>query len=259
MRKFLFLFLIFPAVLLSQDPFLDTTKSLISDSLKSIEYESSPNYIGLNITPLMSGIINSRDNYNVKLSAMYKRNFGYKNLRLSVNYLTEGNSPEFNFYYPVSSTNTSITNRYFNSNYSYTDFRFGFEELRGYSGTRVHVGMDAIIGYGSNKSNYFDRLLITDNNGNYVSAGDSLNDLLINDDKGNRINNYLVTGLDVSFGLDWMINDSFIFTVQITPQFNYFILLNEKENIDPKEQYIESTNYVDFRLGYLDLNLVYKF
>jgi hypothetical protein len=259
MRKILFCFFFNPLFFLSQDPFLDTTKSFNPDSLNSIDYETNPNYIGFNVNPLISGIINSRNNYNIKISAMYKRNFGYKNLRLSLNYLTEGNSPEFDFYYPVSSSDSSVTNRYFNSDYSYTDFRFGFEELRGYSGTRVHVGIDAIIGYGSSKSNYFDRLLIADQQGNYVQAVDSLNNSLFNEYKGNRINNYMVTGLDVSFGLDWIINDLFIFTVQITPQFNYFILLNEKLRVDPKLQYTESSNFVDFRLGYLDLNLVYKF
>ena len=101
MKKIIFYLFFNPLFFFSQDPFLDTTKSFRVDSLNSIDYETFPNYIGVNVNPLFSGIINSRNNYNIKISAIYKRNFGYKNLRLSLNYLTEGNSPKFNFYSPV--------------------------------------------------------------------------------------------------------------------------------------------------------------
>ena len=255
MRNFLFLFVLFPIFIFSQDPFLDTTSNV--DSLKYIEYESQRNYLGLNITPIMSGVISNRNNHNLKLSAIYKRNYGYKNLRLSLNYLTEGSSPSYDFYIPVSTTDSSIYYRYFNSNYSYTDFRFGFEELRGYSGTRVHVGIDAIIGYGNQSSNYFHRLFSKDSSDNY-RLQDTPNDPLVKT-IGNRVTNYLVTGLDVSFGLDWIMNDAFMLTVQITPQFNYFIFLNESQLQDPSGEYIPFGDYADFKLGYFDLNLIYKF
>ena len=255
MRSFLLLFTLFPIFIFSQDPFLDSSSNV--DSLKYIEYESQRNYFGLNITPIMSGVISTRNNHNLKLSALYKRNYGYKNLRLSLNYLTEGSSPNFDFYIPVSSTDSSIYYRYFNSNYSYTDFRFGFEELRGYSDTRVHVGIDAIIGYGNQSSNYFHRLFSKDSS-NIYRLTDAPDDPLVSI-VGKRITNYLVTGLDVSFGLDWIMNDAFLLTVQITPQFNYFIFLNESHLNDPSDEYIQFGDYADFKLGYFDLNLIYKF
>ena len=70
--------------------------------------------------------------------------------------------------------------------------------------------------------------------------------------------NYLVTGIDVSFGLDWMLNEKFMFTFQITPQFNYYIFLNEKTE-DSQQEYVKGKNYADFRLGYFDLILYYRF
>ena len=46
---------------------------------------------------------------------------------------------------PVLTTDTSIFYRYFNSDYEYYDFRLGFEELRSYSTSRVHIGVDLIL------------------------------------------------------------------------------------------------------------------
>ena len=54
-------------------------------------------------------------------------------------------------------------------------------------------------------------------------------------------------------------NDAFLLTVQITPQFNYFIFLNESHLNDPSDEYIQFGDYADFKLGYFDLNLIYKF
>ena len=70
--------------------------------------------------------------------------------------------------------------------------------------------------------------------------------------------NYLVTGIDVSFGIDWMLNEKFMFTFQITPQFNYYIFLDEKI-LDNQGEYSAAKNYADFRLGYFDLILYYRF
>ena len=156
MKNHIFIFFLMPTLLLGQDPFTDTIQKV--DSLKFIEFEQQRNYIGFNLTPLMSGFISNQSDYNVKLSAIYKRNYGYKNLRFSLNYLSEGSSSSYDFYLPINTTDTSIYYRYFNSYYQYTDFRFGFEELRGFSDTRVHVGVDAILGYGRQNSNYFHKL-----------------------------------------------------------------------------------------------------
>ena len=76
---------------------------------------------------------------------------------------------------------------------------------------------------------------------------------------GERISNYLITGLDVSFGIDWVLNEAFIFTMQITPQFNYYIFRNNSTLIDPANEYADPINYADFKLGYFDINLIYRF
>ncbi len=219
-----------------------------------IPIESQRNYFGTNISPLMTGIISERNNYDVKVNVLYKRNYGEKNLRFSLNHLTEGNDLQYDYYMPTSSNDTSISRRYFNSSYYHYDFRFGFEELRGFSGSRVHVGIDGIIGLGNQQLGYFNRLFVKDSVGNYLVSADIL------DNEGERNSNYLITGLDVSFGIDWVLNEAFIFTMQITPQFNYYIFRNSKSpTVDPFNEYSSPINYADFKLGYFDVNLIYRF
>ncbi len=222
----------------------------------TIAFEEDRNYFGSNISPLLTGVVSAKDNFNVKVNLSYKRNFRDKNLRLSFNYLTEGNVLLYDYFSPVSTTDSTLTNRYFDNSYEHFDFRFGFEELRGYNGTRVHVGVDGILGYGTNFSNYFDRKFnLNDSIGTYILDTVSNNPSLF---QGIHDVNYLVTGIDVSFGLDWMLNEKFMFTFQITPQFNYYIFLNEKTE-DSQQEYVKGKNYADFRLGYFDLILYYRF
>lgn len=218
-----------------------------------VPIESQRNYFGTNISPLLTGIISERDNFDIKINVLYKRNYGEKNLRLSFNHLTEGNDLQYDYYLPISSTDTSITRRYYNSSYYHYDFRFGFEELRGFSGNRVHVGLDGIIGLGSQNIGYSNKHFLKDSIGNYFYAEDnSLQD-------GQRTSDYIITGLDVSFGIDWVLNEAFIFTMQIIPQFNYYIFRKNSSLIDPDNQYSDPVNYADFKLGYFDINLIYRF
>jgi hypothetical protein len=228
-------------------------KSQILEENDTIQIEDKRNYLGANISPLMSGIVMSKSDYDIKLSLAYKRNYGDKNLRFSLNHLTEGNVMYYDTYYPINTTDTSITNRYFNYTYTHNDFRIGFEELRGYYGTRVHIGVDAIFGYGTNNSNYFERTLIKDSLGMY-------NDILdfSSNYEGSHTIDYLITGIDVSFGIDWVLNEQFIFTFQVTPQFNYYIFIKEKIR-DKYNSYISADDYADFNLGYIDLMLYYRF
>ena len=77
--------------------------------------------------------------------------------------------------------------------------------------------------------------------------------------EGKRISNYLITGLDVSFGLDVFLSESFLVTLQLTPQFNYYIFSSDQTFEDPLDEYIQYGNFSDFKLGYLDIQLIYKF
>jgi len=232
---------------------VENIQSQLIEESDTIQIEDKRNYLGVNISPLMSGIVVSQSDYDIKLSLAYKRNYGDKNMRFSINHLTEGNVMYYDTYYPISTTDTSITNRYFNYTYKHNDIRFGFEELRGYYGTRVHIGVDAILGYGTSNSNYFDRTLIKDSLGMY----DKIVDFSSNYEGSHDID-YLITGIDLSFGIDWVLNEQFIFTFQVTPQFNYYVFLKE-QIIDKNNSYISADDYADFNLGYIDLMLYYRF
>jgi hypothetical protein len=113
--------------------------------------------------------------------------------------------------------------------------------------------VDAIFGYGTNNSNYFERTLIKDSLGMY-------NDILdfSSNYEGSHNIDYLITGIDVSFGIDWVLNEQFIFTFQVTPQFNYYIFIKEQIR-DKYNSYISADDYADFNLGYIDLMLYYRF
>ena len=232
--------------------------------IDSAYLEQYRNYFGSNITPLLSGVVSGKDNFNVKVNLSYKRNFGEKNLRFSMNYLTEGNVFPYDYYSIQSTTDTTLHNRYFDNSYEHYDFRFGFEELRGYGGARVHVGVDAIIGFGNNSSIYFDRTYLKDTTGAYILTNDVSSNNFEYSINGGPVYNgyhfidYLITGIDVSFGFDWLLNDRFMFTFQVVPQFNYYIFLNEKFG-DQHMEYQSATNYADFKLGYFDLMLYYRF
>jgi hypothetical protein len=65
------------------------------------------------------------------------------------------------------------------------------------------------------------------------------------------------------YPLEWIsfLSESILLTFQLTPQFNYFIVnKNSIEIIDPIGEYKNhGRNYTDFKIGYFDLLLTYKF
>ena len=254
MKKFLLVFLCIPLIFSAQD------SSYVSEKTDSISYfhESERNYLGLNLSPMVAGLVTNQDEHNIKLSALYKRNFGDHNVRMSFNYLKNISNSNFDFNMPVLTTDTSIFYRYFNTDYDYFDIRFGFEELRNYSSTRVHIGIDVLFGYGQQKSNYFHNAYELDSSGYYLPSSNYSNHLLTNAE-GKRTSNYLITGLDVSFGMDVFLSESFLVTLQLTPQFNYYIFSSDQTFEDPLGEYIQYGDFSDFKLGYLDIQLIYKF
>jgi hypothetical protein len=254
MKYILFISLFNPFLLSAQD---SSYVPIAQDSNLNI-HESERNYLGINLSPMLSGILSNQNEYDIKLSALYKRNFGDFNIRFSFNYLEKISNSDHDFNMPVLTNDTSIFYRYFNTDYDYFDLRFGFEELRSFSSTRVHIGMDAIFGFGKQISNYFHRSYKIDSSGYYLLSTDFQNHplMLIN---GQRVSNYFVSGLDVSFGMDVFLSESFLVTFQLTPQFNYYIFRNDESINDPLEEYLQYGSYADFKLGYFDIQLIYKF
>ena len=229
-------------------------KDIKSDTIPKI-YESERNYIGFNCSPIISVFLNNNSFQSFKVNSIYKKNFGKLNTRISFNYLT--NFQNDFIYSPSASTDTSIT--YIFSNYSYNQFdvRFGFEQLRYLSFSRFHLGLDIILGYGKQISTYNHSLLLKDSIGNYTPTINNL----INKMDGNFNCNYFVTGLDISFGMDLFLSESIVLTFQLTPQFNYLIVNSKSISVDdPLERFVNyGRSYPDFKIGYFDLLLTYKF
>ena len=229
-------------------------KDFKSDSILKI-YESERNYLGFNCSPIISIFLNNNSFQNLKFNSVYKRNYGKFNTRFSINYLKDFQN-DF-IYSPSASSDTSITYRLSNSSYNHFDIRFGFEQLRYLSFSRFHIGLDIIVGYGNQLSTYDHLLLLKDSLGNYVLTINSL----INNMNGNFNCNYFNTGIDLSFGIDLFFNESFLVTFQLTPQFNYLFVNSKSISFeDPLEKYLYyGLNYADFKIGYFDILLTYKF
>ncbi len=253
MKSILFFILLMPFLFSAQDT---TYVSIVDTNLYL--HESERNYLGINLSPMVAGLLTNLNDHDIKLSALYKRNFGDFNIRFSFNYLENVSNSDHDFNMPVLTTDTSIFYRYFNTDYNYFDLRFGLEELRSFSSTRVHIGLDAIFGFGQQNSNYFHRSYKLDSSGYYLSNSDFQNHSLMLTN-GQRITNYFVSGLDVSFGMDVFLSESFLVTFQLTPQFNYYIFRSDELIDDPLEEYIQYGSYADFKLGYFDIQLIYKF
>lgn len=245
------LVLVIPLILLAQLSIAqaDSTKYYGDDTI--IPQEEFPHYIGVNFTPLMTSIIGG-NNKDIKLAATYKYNLGEKNLRTSVNFITQSSPQPFDYYKVNNTTDTSYDARFFSSDYRTFDIRFGFEELKGYRSSRLHIGADLILGYGEYSRDYYSRNYQLDSSKNYT-----LNNDIPVFDEGFAKGGYVDIGLDISFGFDWFMSEHVLFTFQLTPQFNYFILTDSNVN-DPLDNLPAPINFPEFKIGLFDVFLIYK-
>ena len=78
---------------------------------------------------------------------------------------------------------------------------------------------------------------------------------------GNFYSSHFNTEIDLSFGMDLFLSESILLTLQLTPQFNYWIVNQNSIYINDLNGEFENygNNYADFKLGYFDLLLIYKF
>jgi len=226
--------------------------SLFFDESDSVFFEDRRNYLGVNLSPLFTSSF-GKENKNAKMSIVYKRNKGYRNIRFSANYMTLANKTSFYAFRTIGSSDSSITNRYYESDYKTGDLRIGFEEIKGGGAGRFHIGADLIFGYGQFYSQYRQNELMVDSIGVYRLDND-VEPIYT----GSHSSDYFITGIDVSFGFDWFLDEVFMVTLQLTPQFNYYLAISEKL-ADQYKQYNPIQNFIDFDLGYLDVMLVYKF
>lgn len=228
---------------------VDSAQYEIDDSTY---FEDRPNYIGFNLSPLVTGIVGDY-NKDVKFTLIYKRNIGYKNLRFSLNHLRTVHPYPYNSYKVISTTDTSYYARFNTHDYQSIDVRMGIEELRGYRHARLHIGADVILGYASYGESYYDKNVVMDSAGVY-----RIEDTDFNTPTGYTDGTYFNFGVDVSFGFDWFLSDDFLFTFQITPQFNYNFKIDGTKS-DDLNVLPDPRNFADFKLTYFDVMLVYKF
>ena len=71
MKSILFFLLSMPFLLSAQD----TTYVSIADTNLYL-HESERNYLGINLSPMVAGLLTNLNDHDIKLSVLYKRNFG---------------------------------------------------------------------------------------------------------------------------------------------------------------------------------------
>jgi hypothetical protein len=219
----------------------------------TVYFESRPNYVGVNLTPFFSSILGSENN-DIKAFIVYKRNRGDKNLRVSANYTTIANRSRYNYFNVVGTNDSSYSARFFTGNYKNYDLRLGFEEIKGYQYSRLHIGADLIAGFGTYNYNYFENDFDKDSLGIYrVREFDAETQI-----KGRIVGDYINLGVSVTFGFDWFVSEDFLFTFQLAPQFTYH-LLRGYTNHDTHGVYSSLNSFTDFKMGYFDVMMLYRF
>ena len=195
---------------------LSANSDSLDYAIDSNYLEDKRNYVGANISPFFTSVIGA-SNKDIKISFLYKRNLGTKNLRSSFNVITQVNQFPYQSSQIIGVSDSSYTSRNYRNAYKTYDLRIGFEELKGYQFSRLHIGADFLVGLARYNNSYNETTLVLDSTMNFVPLSGVANN------EGMMDIQYLTLGLDVSFGFDWFLSDDFLFTFQLTPQFNYFL------------------------------------
>jgi hypothetical protein len=223
------------------------------DEQDTVYFENRPNYLGVNLTPFFSSMLGSENN-DIKAFIVYKRNRGDKNIRISGNYTTISNRSRYNYFNVINTNDSSYSARFFTGNYKNYDLRLGFEEIKGYQYSRLHIGADLIAGFGTYNYNYFENDFNKDSSGVYrLKEFDPDTQL-----KGRIVGDYINLGVSVTFGFDWFVSEDFLFTFQLAPQFTYH-LLRGYTNHDQHGVYTALNSFTDFKMGYFDVLMLYRF
>ena len=211
------------------------------------EMPDKVNSLGVNITPVAVLFMNG-ESYSPRYSLTYRRQLAPNfNLRATGGFETRARWAQSYSEAPVIGyTDTTITYQLFEQHDYDIDMRFGMEWFKPNKNTMVY-GVDAIIGYGTEQlSNvivprYF--------NGEYEVASPFEPQV-----RNHQKIDYLFAGFDFSIGPKLIIDDTFYFLINWTPQFVYRWPIKE-EYSDPEMREYPPEQYVEMRLRGIEILL----
>lgn len=227
--------------------------------------------LSTNIGVLGSAILGANQLEYTKLNLQFRRRVGKFNFRFSLNHIED-----YNRFYPLPYTSPDviaindsiITTRTKYHKKQRDDFRAGFETgIQVGNGKRIYIGSDFIVGY-RKLVNYFSDYQIqyyTDSSGNQqFTPISSFNqpDIVYAHfpvNQGAIVGKYIYLGIDLSLGMEMTLSKRLNLTLQYIPEFTYNYLQKEINYNNDNVFTNYTQQYLQFNLGYVDLNLSYKF
>lgn len=227
--------------------------------------------LSTNLGFLGAAILGANGMEYTKFNAQFRRRIGKYNFRSSINRIEDYNrfySPLFQSSDIIALNDSIITKREKYSKKNHNDIRIGFERgIKIGNNKRLYIGSDVMFGirnsiryYGDYQTQYY-----TDSNG--TQHFDPVSSFSQSDygyihypvNRGSLYERYIYLGIDVSIGVEMAISKRFNLTFQYIPEFTYNSLhkTSDFNNNNVFSNY--SKPYLQFNLGYFDLNLSYKF
>ncbi|MEA3447941.1 MAG: hypothetical protein U9Q98_05765 [Bacteroidota bacterium] len=209
-------------------------------------------FVGLNVYPAF-GMVGGGILPSTKIFLQYKHNWEKSGLRISANYINFNSRDKRLDIVHVGDTNVLL--RQYNNNIFTLDMRIGYERYMPFDGFKFHYGIGAIGGYHHYGKSYYHYEQTFDE---YPIKG--INPPYEQKPLGWYRADMLKVGADFSLGVDILLSDNVIVTVQYSPEFAYYMFLDSKEDDDANvfdQDIVE--DYMDFRGDYIDLILSVKF
>ncbi|MFW5805149.1 MAG: hypothetical protein ACOCVX_01345 [Bacteroidales bacterium] len=210
------------------------------------------NFVGLNVYPAF-GMVGGGVLPSTKLFVQYKHNWKKSGIRFSANYINFNSQDKRMDIVHVGDTN--VTLRQYNNNIFTLDMRIGYERYMPVDGFRFYYGIGAMGGYHHFGKSYYQY---------EKSFSDYPIESIIPPYEQNMLGwyraDFFKLGIDFNLGVDILLSDNVVVSVQYSPELAYYIFMNNEKD-DSREVFVNNVqdDYFDFRGDYIDLILSVNF
>ncbi len=224
---------------------------VIEDSTKT-DTVWKGHFVGLNVYPAF-GMVGGGILPSTKIFLQYQHNWEKSGLRFSANYINFNSRDKRLDIVHVGDTNVLM--RQYNNNIYTLDVRIGYERFMPLDGYRFYYGIGLIGGYHHYGKSYYH---YEQSFSEYPIKG--INQPYEQNMLGWYRGNMLKVGADFSLGVDILLSNNVVVSVQYCPEFAFYKFMDSEIEDDANvfnEDIVE--DYMDFRGDYIDLILSVKF
>lgn len=224
----------------------------VSEDSTTIDSVWHGDFLGLNVYPAF-GMVGGGVLPSTKIFFQYQHNWKKSGLRISANYINFHSRDKRLDIVHIGDTNVLL--RQYNNNIFTLDLRIGYERFLPLDGFRFYYGIGAIGGYHHYGKSYY----------HYEESFDSFPiEGIIQPYELNMLGWYradmLKVGVDFSLGVDILLSENVIMSVQYSPELSYYMRMNSEEEDDADVFNGDLVDdFMDFRGDYIDLILSVKF